>query len=180
MQILDNVWVSFLLVMLGCCKLWKRTSPETGGSGAASLSITLMVIKFKHVEMKVKHAVKYWSKSWRKLTVSFSFQQWTKNYLNFWVRIYWVKAKPVILPTVFTQVILPDWHLACEKTNMHTLNYNSSTQMRKYTSVSALFNAAYQQVVPFGKRSWHKHRRINTETDVGSQSRSPLRRKGCK
>lgn len=52
--------------------------------------------------------------------------------------------------------------------------------MGKCAHVGVFLNATYQQVDPFGKHSWHKHRRINTEMDVGSQSRSPLHKKGCK
>lgn len=65
-------------------------------------------------------------------------------------------------------------------TNPHTHVKNQHIHRDEKIYLLVLLNVTHQQVGPFGKHSWHKHRRINTEMGVGSQSRSPLRRKGCK
>lgn len=167
-------------VMLGCCKFWMNASSEPIVSGAVSLSVTLGMWS-NPTCFSNQYEIWYWVPHFKIIFVN-----------NNW--IYWI-----LLEITWTSELgSTGWRLnQCSfplylqrssfridtlpvKTQTDTLKYNSSTQMGKYTCVSALLHVTYQQVGPFGKRSWHKHRRINTETDVGSQSRSPLHRKGCK
>lgn len=104
----------------------------------------------------------------------------TDTHLDFRVRVHGLQAKPVLLPTEFTQFLLPDGHFPWNHTWTDRCQHTWKSSSWKHSVTVCVSVPTHRQAGPFEKHPWRIRRRTNTEMVVGSQSRSPRRRKGWK